>query len=241
MDASLGYGFANWNEANEFFQKFLASAPPAAISYPLRIIGDARSASVEFYDVPEFFGKEILVLASVTFDRNYKITRWVDYWDGRSSLWPQTIPSPYPDFRDSVQNAGSAVVQAAKALQTAFTAGDAAATAALMTADVAHEDLATHTRIRGKVQVQRYFARALGKLPYGSGAALIHVGGNRQGGGYEWSASPVAAPLRRGHTAIELDTAGKISRLTTVYDSSVLSYPNYQSLVGLNAEAPEGN
>jgi hypothetical protein len=32
--------------------------------------------------------------------------------------------------------------------------------------------------------------------------------------------------------------AGKISRLTAIYDSSLLSYPAYQSLASLTAEAP---
>jgi hypothetical protein len=44
--------------------------------------------------------------------------------------------------------------------------------------------------------------------------------------------------MRRGHTCIELNEAGKISRLSAVYDSSLLSYAAYQSLVGLAAEAP---
>ena len=44
--------------------------------------------------------------------------------------------------------------------------------------------------------------------------------------------------MRRGHTCVELDAAGKISRLTAVYDSSLLGYPAYQSLVALAAEAP---
>jgi hypothetical protein len=33
-------------------------------------------------------------------------------------------------------------------------------------------------------------------------------------------------------------TTGKISRLTAIYDSSLLSYPAYQPLAGLAAEAP---
>jgi hypothetical protein len=67
----------------------------------------------------------------------------------------------------------------------------------------------------------------------------VHAEGSDQGGGYEWMAAPVAAPMRRGHTALELDDTGLISRLTTIYDSSLLSYPAYQSLVGLAAEAPQ--
>jgi hypothetical protein len=98
--------------------------------------------------------------------------------------------------------------------------------------------MAAHTRVRGRIQAQRYYTRALGQLPFGPGAALVHVEGSSQGGGYEWSASPGAAPMRRGHTCVELDEAGDISRVIAIYDSSLLSYRAYQSLVGLAAEAP---
>jgi hypothetical protein len=238
MDACLGVTLSGWGAANDFFTPFLASLPAAAISYPLRIVGDTRSAAIEFVDSPAFFGQEIRALSSVTFDSNHKIIRWVDYWDGRSSLIKNTIASTYPtDFRDAEQNAVPAAVQAAQALQAAFAAGDAAAAVALMSVDVIHEDMAAHTRVRGQSQAQRYYTRALGQLPYGPGAALVHAEGSRQGGGYEWSAAADAAPMRRGHTCVELDAAGKISRLTAVYDSSLLSYAAYQSLVGLAAEA----
>lgn len=239
LDASLGISLPSWEVVDSEFASIFASAPAAAISYPLRIVGAARSAAIEFVDTPAFFGQEIRALSSVTFDSNRKIIRWVDYWDGRSSLTPNTIPSDYPaDFRDSEQNADPAVVQAARKLQAAFAAGDAAAAVALMSYDVVHEDMAAHTRVRGQFQAQRYYTRALGQLPYGPGAALVHVDGSRQGGGYEWSAASDAAPMRRGHTAIELNEAGQVSRLTAIYDSSVLSYAAYQSLVGAAAEAP---
>jgi hypothetical protein len=51
-------------------------------------------------------------------------------------------------------------------------------------------------------------------------------------------AAAAAGLMRRGHTCIELDQAGKISRLTAIYDSSLLSNAAYQSLAGLAAEAP---
>jgi hypothetical protein len=238
LDACLGVSLSSWAEVNGFFTSYLPGLPAAAISYPLRIVGDARSAAIELADTPAFFGYEIRALSSVTFDSNHKIIRWVDYWDGRSSLHPNTIPSTYPaDFRDSEQHADPAAVQASRALQAAFGAGDAAAAVALMSVDVIHEDLAAHTRVRGQFQAQRYYTRALGQLPYGPGAVLVHVEGSRQGGGYEWSAAPGAAPMRRGHTCVELDEAGKISRLTAIYDSSLLSYTAYRSLAGLAAEA----
>jgi hypothetical protein len=49
---------------------------------------------------------------------------------------------------------------------------------------------------------------------------------------------PGRRAMRRGHTCVELDEAGKISRLTAIYDSSLLSCSAYQSLAGLAAEAP---
>jgi hypothetical protein len=239
IDACLGIALTSWEEVNNEFTSIFPKLPATALSYPLRIVGDMRSAAVEFVDTPAFFGFEIRALSPVVFDSQGKIIRWVDYWDGRSSLHPNTIPSTYPtDFRDSEQNAGSAVAQAAGALQAAFAAGDAAAAVALMSPDVVHEDMAAHTRVRGQLQAQHYYTRALGQLPYGPGAALVHAEGSRQGGGYEWSAAPGAAPMRRGHTCIELDESGKISRLTAIYDSSLLSYTAYQSLAGLAAEAP---
>ena len=240
IDACLDVSLSGWEAVKSTFGSAFAIAPASAISYPLRIVGDTRSAAVELVDTPDFFvPQELRALSSVTFDSQGTITRWVDYWDGRSALIQNVITSSNPaDFKDAEQNADPAVVQAAQKLQAAFAAGDAATAVALMSYDVVHEDMAAHTRIRGQIQARRYYTRALGLLPYGPGAALVHAEGNCQGGGYEWSAAPGTAPLRRGHTIIELDEAGKISRLTAIYDSSLLSYAAYQALVGLAAEAP---
>ena len=130
------------------------------------------------------------------------------------------------------------MVRVANALATAFGAGDVDAALALMSYDVMHEDMAAHTRVRGQLQVGRYYTRALADLPYGKGSSLAHVEGSRLGGGFEWRAASGASPMRRGHTCIELDESGQISRLTAIYDSSLLSYAAYQSLAGLAAEAP---
>jgi hypothetical protein len=240
IDACLGISLPSWEAVGSTFAPVFASVPASAISYPLRIVGDAGSAAVELVDTPDFFvPQELRALSAVTFDSQGKIIRWVDYWDGRSALIQNAILSSYPaDFEDSEQNADPAVVQVTRKLQAAFAAGDAAAAVALMSYDVVHEDMAAHTRVRGQLQAQRYYTRALGQLPYGPGAALVHAEGSRQGGGYEWKAAPGAAPMRRGHTCVELNEAGKISRLTAIYDSSLLSYTAYQSLVGAAAEAP---
>jgi len=96
--------------------------------------------------------------------------------------------------------------------------------------------MALHTRLAGQIQIQRYLARGLAQLPYGVGASVAHVVGSDEGGGYEWRAAPSATPLVRGNTALELDDQGKITRLTTIYDSYQFSDAKYQALVLLGAE-----
>jgi hypothetical protein len=44
--------------------------------------------------------------------------------------------------------------------------------------------------------------------------------------------------MRRGHTALELDASGQVSRMSVIYDSALLPYAAYQALVLLAAEAP---
>ena len=92
IDACLGVALTSWQAVDSEFSTF-TNLRAAAISYPLRIVGDTRSAAIEFVDAPAFFGQEIRALSTVTFDSNYKIIRWIDYWDGRSSLIPNTVAS----------------------------------------------------------------------------------------------------------------------------------------------------
>ncbi|HEX4092412.1 MAG TPA: hypothetical protein VHZ33_27140 [Trebonia sp.] len=240
IDASSGGLWPSWQALNEFYTPYFASGlPAAALSYPLRVVGDASSALVEFEDRPQFFGHELRILGSVTFDSDRKIIRWIDYWDGRSSLVQNSIAATYPtNFEDGVERTSPAVARVASALAASFGAGDVDGALALMSYDVVHEDMAAHTRVRGQLQAGRYYDRALADLPYGTGSSLAHVEGGRLGGGYEWHASAVASPMRRGHTCLELDESGLISRLTAVYDSSLLSYQAYQALVAQGAEAP---
>ena len=85
------------------------------------------------------------------------------------------------------------------------------------------------TRVRGQLQAQRYYIRALGHLPYGPGAALIHAEGSPRAAAGSGRRAPGAAPVRRGHTCVELNGAGKISRLTAIYDSSLRVTPPINS------------
>lgn len=216
---------------------FFTNAPPDALSYPLRIIGDEHSALVEFVDTPQIFGQELRILASITFNDKRQIVRWIDYWDGHSALGSAPIGPSYPtDFNDNIENASPVIKNAAQALQAALASGDATTATALFTPDAVFEDMALHTRVEGQLQIGRYLIRGLNVLPYGVGASVAHVVGSDQGGGYEWLASPPASPLRRGNTALELDETGKISRFTVIYDSNQFPLTTYQLLVGLAAE-----
>lgn len=215
-----------------------AGGPPTALSYPLRIMGDCKSAVVEFVDTPELLGADIRFFGSVTFNDKCEIVRWVDYADNRSANRPSSTRTPLTNYNDSVSNASTQIKLVSQALQTAYSAGNAAAAAALFTPDAIYEDMALHTRIEGQIPIQRYLTRALPLVPFAAGAALVHVSGSDKGGGYEWTAAPSAAPLQRGITVLELDASGKITRLTSMFDSGRLPYATYQALVDLAAENP---
>ncbi len=237
IDASSGGIWPSWESLNKIFTTFMPKWPPSGLSYPTRIYGDERSALVAFTDTPELFGKELRILGAVSFDDNGKIVRWMDYWDSRSS---QRVTAPlkptYPtDFHDDVGNATGKIHDVAAALNAAFAAGDAKAAATMFSYDAVYEDMALHAQILGRLAIERYLARALGAVPYGKGAALAHVVGGDQGGGYEWTPAGSFA-MKRGNTALALDRDGKIERLTVVYDSGLLPDASYHALVGLSAE-----
>ena len=236
IDATSGGIWPSWDSLNAIFSGFLPKAPPAALSYPLRIYGDRKSALVAFVDTPQLFGRELRILGAVSFDRDGRVIRWMDYWDGRSSGAKNSIGPKYPtDFHDDVGAATGRIADVAGKLQQAFSAGDAAAAAALFSPDATYEDMALHSQVLGRLAIQRYLGRALAKAPFGPGAGLAHVVGSDQGGGYEWRAAP-SFPMRRGATALALDGAGQITRLTTVYDSSLLSDADYRAMAQLSIE-----
>jgi hypothetical protein len=236
IDASSGGIWPSWAALDKIFTTFMPKWPPSGLSYPTRIYGDEQSALVAFTDTPELFGKELRILGAVSFGADGKIIRWIDYWDGRSSLRRNSITPTYTtDFHDNIGNATGKIHDIAVQLTGAFAAGDAKAAAAMFSNDAALEDMALHAQILGRLAIERYLTRALPSLPYGKGAALAHVVGSAAGGGFEWRADP-SFPMRRGNTALALDADGKITRLTVVYDSGLLPDPQYHALVLLSAE-----
>ena len=236
IDASSGGIWPSWDSLNQIFSGMMPKMVPAALSYPVRILGDRHSALVAFTDTPELFGKELRILGAVSFDDKGHIIRWIDYWDGHSSDRKTALTAAYPtDFHDNVGSATGRIADTAKRLQAALAAGDAKGAAAMFSPDGVYEDMALHTQVLGRLEIERYLARILPKAPFGAGASVAHVVGADAGGGYEWHAAP-NFPQKRGNTALELDPKGAITRLTVVYDSGLFPDDAYRAAVALGAE-----
>jgi hypothetical protein len=240
-DATVGSVTAGWTTLRNFFAQFMPTWGAGAVSYPTRVIGDARSAMILFADSPQLLGHEVRIIAPVDFWRG-KIVREVDYWDGRHfgiaatdqlHVPPAQVPD---DFGESVVTDQSSPVLrlTVAALHAAFSAGDAAAATALFTSDAVFEDLTLHTAIVGVPAIGPYLDRSLALLPYGPGTAVRHTVGSARGGGYEWTKK--GAQVERGVIAIELDQQARITRLTTVWDGSLVEDTTITALLAATIE-----
>ena len=241
IDAALGWPFYNKKGMTEIFEQFMPKWPATGLSYPTRISGDTHSALVAFTDTPELFGGEIRILAAIDF-KDGKVVRWVDYWDGRSfgaetAAKMRTPADKFPtnfDYDVASDGASPKIRDVAQKLAAAFASGDAAAADALFSNDAIYADRALRTLILGKLAIGKYLGRVLATAPFGKGAKLAHVVGSDQGGGYEWTNAD--GPVKRGITAIDLNAAGQIERLTTTWDNGMMSDADLQALVLLSVE-----
>jgi hypothetical protein len=199
--------------------------PATGLSYPVRILGGPNSALVEFIDTKELFGAELHVFGAVDF-KDGKIIRWVDYWDGvtmpdaiyNSMLTPD---ANFPkDFKDAAvgMNATKRMTDAGMHLQTALSSGDTKSVAALLAKGATFEDRTLKTKLAGSAAIVKYWSGSLKQLPYGSGSHVRHVVGGDLGGGVEWIAGP-SYPKSIGATALELNAAGKITRISVLYSA----------------------
>ncbi|MFI8205204.1 hypothetical protein [Streptomyces sp. NPDC085937] len=243
IDATLGWQLASWDELYDFFATYMPTWPEDSASYPVRILGDTRSALVFFTDTAGLFGPSELRLAgAVDFERGL-ITRQVDYWDGRhfglDNLASLQLPADqFPhDFREStVGGSASAVMRrVVRHLAGALRQADGAAAAKLFAPDAVFEDVPSHISITGRASIEKYLKAASGLLPYaGARTAVRHVLGNDVGGGYEFMAAD--GPVPRGIVGLELDSLQRISRLTALWDGSLVSD---DALLSLAARAVE--
>lgn len=241
-DTTIGETYRNWSEQRGAFDRFMTTMwGEGTRSYPTRVVGDHHSAIVVFVDSPEMFGREVRIMAAIDFDDDGKITRQVDYWDGRQfgvaaleqHRYPaDQIPDEFGELATG-EHAHPQLQQAALSFHRALADGNAAAAAELLTADAVFEDLTLRTTIVGAIAIGGYLDRAIASLPYGSGSKLRHTVGSKQGGGYEWTGF---GPVKNGVTALELDLQDRISRVTAMWDASRIDTATITALIGQTVE-----
>ena len=237
IDATLGWDLAGYDALKSVFAQYMPHWKPPARSYATAILANGHSALVSMTNTPELFGSELRVLAAVDFVDG-KIVRWVDYWDSSAfdpALYEKfrTPAAAFPtDLKDGAipKQADRALVDAATALQNAFSATDATAASTTLHTDVELCDMALRAHVIGRIEVGRYLGRVLGNAPYGKASRLRHVVGGSRGGGFEWSAGPEAGGLT-GIAALELAADGQITKLTIVYDSRLLGAARKAALI----------
>ena len=237
IDATLGWDFDSYNSLKGVFSQYMPNWGPPARSYATRILANDTSALVYMTDTPELFGGELRILASIDI-ADGKIVRWVDYWDSSTfdtELYNQfrTPADAFPkDLKDGqiATQAAPEIVASATALQQAFSTGNAAAASELLDTDVVVEDMALRTQVIGRIESVSYLGRVLTQAPYGRSSELRHVVGGSAGGGFEWTGGPDAHQLA-GITALELNPAGLITKITSVYDSRQLGTARKAALV----------
>jgi hypothetical protein len=154
----------------------------------------------------------------VNFERG-KVSRWVDYWDGRhfgiANLDSDKNPDDqFPsDWRESIvgETASPRIRSVAARLNQTFAPE-------LFAPDATFTDLVSHVQVVGRRSIGTFLAGSRGSLPFvGSGVEVLHVVGSDSGGGYEWTA-PGAVP--RGVNTLELDRNGLITRFESIWDGA---------------------
>lgn len=221
IDATLGWSF-DFAALHGVFAQYMPNWSEGR-SYATQILGTERSAMLFIRDTPELFGSDLLIIGAVDVEHG-RITRWVDYWDGRNApptrgLKVADDQFPHDFGEDSTpQGARGAIVEVVGRLAAALAAAQPDSAAAEFAEDATIEDMTLRTRIRGRAAIERYLERAVGTLPYGAGSAVRRVAGGDTGGGYEWT-TPHA--VTRGVTAVQLDH-GLITSLTAVWDGAAI-------------------
>jgi hypothetical protein len=244
-DATFGW-ITNWESLHGIFSQSMPNWG-VGVSYATAVLGDERSAVVVMRDSPELFGAEILVLAAVDIDGQGKITRWVDYWDGRHfglTLLRQLGGTPEASFPESFGEEGipDAAARENKAFVEQFTdrlrRSDVAGASTMFAVDAVLEDMTTHTAVRGRAAIDRYLGRAIAQLPYGAGVAVRRVLGSATAGGFEWVNPTNAA--KRGMSAITLDADSNIIQMRSVWNGALVDDQSLRTLT-LAALEPSDN
>jgi len=227
-DGTAGFEFPDWAALKAEFEQVMPTWGPDAHSYETNLLGDSTGAALFFTNTPQEFGHEIRGISVVDI-RDGKFIRWIDYWDGRhfgiAALKDfRSPPSKFPsDFGWSLpgENASSQLKQTVSELAGNLATGDYQGAARLFDENGVLEDLTLHTTVAGPQSIAGYLQRAVSSLPYGRGALVRHVVGGNAGGAYEWTNS--RGPVPRGVSALQLNAAGQIVRLSSIWDGSLTS------------------
>jgi len=237
IDAVVDAAYYSWNALRDGLAGFVPTWPSDGKSYPTRILGNATSALVFFTDTAGLFGPSEIRAACVINFHNRKIARQIDYWDGRhfgmanKAALATYSAGPVTDFGESTvgETAAPAMKHVVNRLAQALRHGDGTAAAELFAPGALFEDMPAHIQIVGPGSIGAYLTDTASLLPYtGAGTAVSHIVGSAVGGGYEWTASNGTAP--RGIIALELDRWGRITRLTALWDGSLVDDTTLVSL-----------
>lgn len=235
-DAVLGW-VMDYKNLRDVYAQFMPKWGDGQ-NYPTRLVGDDRSAIVFMTCTPELFGQEALCVVAVDV-RDGKIVRWVDYWDARhfgvveaqqlEAARPRGKGEPFPESfgEEGLDTTASERMQTTCALlASAMASSDAAAAASLFSWDCVFEDMTLRSQLRGQLALERYLNRSLRALPYGADVTVRHVVGSDQGGGFEWTRDESL----RGVTCLELDKAGAITRMTSVWNGALMANEAFRNL-----------
>ncbi|KAM0245683.1 hypothetical protein ACHAQJ_010479 [Trichoderma viride] len=210
FDATVGLAVPQSSLAAELMQLFSASTPDAK-SYTLRIIGDMNSAAVLSVSTPGLFGAESRPISAADF-KDGKVTRWIDYWDGRLSplISERASDKDFPKaFGESsiTTKPNPTLSNITTKLYNALSTGNSQTASTLFFSDAVFEDRALRTKIEGQLGIEQYLNRSLHDIPYGIGSQLRHIVGGIEGGAYGWIGNS-AAGTPNGITALELNYHG---------------------------------
>ncbi len=242
VDATLGWELNGYDALKEVWAQHMPTWGEGR-SYPTRILGEVNggtgSVMLEFTDTPELFGGDMRVLGAVDVVDG-KITRWADYWDSaaydgkRFEKIKRTPVDPPLALRSKPAATSARIRDVASKFVEMVSGGNTEGAATLFSYDGVFEDLSLNMRIVGLPAINRYLARVNHKSPFGSGVKLGHVVGGDAGGGFEWASS--SSPVRTGAVSLSINTEGKITRASIVYDSRNLSATSRSELAALTLE-----
>ncbi|KAI1757575.1 hypothetical protein F4782DRAFT_479138 [Xylaria castorea] len=236
-DTTLGLVYSQPG-LNNFLEYLVQSWHANGTSYPLKIIGDTDGAVVISVDTPQLFGNEIRAISSLDF-KDGRVLRQVDHWDGRRNAASDgRVPDDqYPEdfaYELSLNKTNCLLGSVVHEFHAAVSAANTGLAIGLLSYDAIMEDFSLRTRIEGRIAIGRYFDRALKSMPYGAGSSLHHMVGSAQGGGYEWVDN--STTRRTGITAVELNSDGLITQITTVWDTLKMTEQRMQELTELSLE-----